>query len=573
VFFALGWISATLLKLEGRALHEHNIRLSLWYMDAELMQWLDVENDQPHFDYTSLHTLARPHESLLRRPYKGEEYIESNFLRTRDELVFLHFMVLPDGEIISPEVPPEELIEFIKSPLPPTCPSRLGTLRTKHKKDDFHAFHVFRSALHIGKSHVRKKSALASEKALSRAPHTPFVIPPPSEPFTRHGDASYHMHDHAPYTHAHGGGQGMLCYTGDVERFVPAWLDGELFLLRLVDTSQGKCIQGVWMNWPVLREALLTHTKGRLANAELEPAPDGPLGDIADDSHIRLASLPITLVVQPEREVPLHALLSESRLPLIACWFFAALAMAGVSALYFGAVRLSERQSVFVSAVTHELRTPLTTFRLYTEMLVGGMVSEESRKSYHATLFSEATRLSHLVENVLGFARLEKGRSLRRNETLSVNEILGRVVPRLHSRLDAVGMTLERENGDASIGAVRLRTDGTAVEQILFNLADNSAKYASGTGHKARLVVRGDAEFVYFEFSDNGPGVPVSAQKKLFQAFNRSAEEAAGSKPGVGLGLAFSRQLARRLGGDLSLVHTDGTGCTFCLKLPRLQEK
>ncbi len=73
---------------------------------------------------------------------------------------------------------------------------------------------------------------------------------------------------------------------------------------------------------------------------------------------------------------------------------------------------LSERRRIFVSAVTHELRTPLTTFRLYTDMLADGMVSgEEKRRSYLERLRGEAQRLSHLVENVLFYARLESGRA------------------------------------------------------------------------------------------------------------------------------------------------------------------
>ena len=77
-----------------------------------------------------------------------------------------------------------------------------------------------------------------------------------------------------------------------------------------------------------------------------------------------------------------------------------------------GALSLSERRGTFVSAVTHELRTPLTTFRLYTEMLDEGMVaSGESQRNYMKTLRSEADRLGHLVENVLSFARLERGRA------------------------------------------------------------------------------------------------------------------------------------------------------------------
>ena len=93
--------------------------------------------------------------------------------------------------------------------------------------------------------------------------------------------------------------------------------------------------------------------------------------------------------------------------------------------------------------MTHELRTPLTTFRLYTEMLDEGMVaSAESQRSYLKTLRAEADRLGHLVENVLAFARLERGRAADGREIVAPAELLDRLVPRLALRARQAGMEL-----------------------------------------------------------------------------------------------------------------------------------
>ena len=73
-----------------------------------------------------------------------------------------------------------------------------------------------------------------------------------------------------------------------------------------------------------------------------------------------------------------------------------------------GLIRLSERRAVFVSAVTHELRTPLTTFNMYTEMLSSGLVPKGREMAYVDILKNEAGRLTHLVDNVLSYARVEK---------------------------------------------------------------------------------------------------------------------------------------------------------------------
>ena len=85
-------------------------------------------------------------------------------------------------------------------------------------------------------------------------------------------------------------------------------------------------------------------------------------------------------------------------------------------------VTLSERRGAFVSAVTHELRTPLTTFRMYAEMLADGMVPDaaSSGRSTWTRCASRPTGLSHLVENVLQYARLERGRPGKRREAITL---------------------------------------------------------------------------------------------------------------------------------------------------------
>ncbi|MDR2862651.1 MAG: HAMP domain-containing histidine kinase [Puniceicoccales bacterium] len=579
VFFALGWISATMLKLESSVYaarrqfnHEHNIRLVLWHMEAELIQWLAGENNQPHFAYTSFHTAARPHNSLLRAPREGEALARSPFLQSSSKLIYLHFFITPSGYITSPEVPPPGWGEAATGIAGPAA-ARFATLCKNHDGTNF------QGAILIGQNQARQKytQPIALTLPAVQAPQSPFVLPPPSEIFKQTG-STFRQVDRANepvnLPIENDSDSGILSYTGRISPFYPVWLDGELYLLRSVDTvGQSDCIQGIWLNWPVLRDALLTHASGRLPGASLRPPSGIMLDTDSPDTQIKLATLPLTLVVKPPLPGETVPLFSDARIPLIACWLFAALAMVGIGALFLGAVSLSERRASFVSAVTHELRTPLTTFQLYTEMLAGGMVSEDSRKSYVETLHTEAQRLKHLVENVLGFARLEKGRDLRRMDMLTVSEIVARIEQRVRDRLEKDGMALEVDV-PGKTGEILLRTDGTAIEQILFNLADNAAKYAAGPEGKARLHVSAetDDEYARFEFSDNGPGIPASALKNLFQAFSRSAEEAAGNKPGVGLGLAFSKELARRLGGDLELLRTGPNGCAFELRLPIAEE-
>jgi K+-sensing histidine kinase KdpD len=111
-----------------------------------------------------------------------------------------------------------------------------------------------------------------------------------------------------------------------------------------------------------------------------------------------------------------------------------------------------------------------------------------------------------------------------------------------------------------------VKTDTTAIEQIIFNLVDNASKYAGpdvdgceGNIITLRVIDRGKQ--IVFQVSDQGPGVASAERKKLFRAFHKSAQEAAHSKPGVGLGLALCRRLARALGGDLKIVDSEQGAC------------
>ncbi len=220
-----------------------------------------------------------------------------------------------------------------------------------------------------------------------------------------------------------------------------------------------------------------------------------------------------------------------------------------------------------MSAVTHELRTPLTTFRLYTEMLDEGMVQgPDSQRTYFRTLRAEADRLGHLVENVLAYARLERGRATKAHEVVAPAELLDRLVPRLAHRARQAGMELV-------VGPVNIETsvhlDLSMVDQVLSNLVDNAVKYAAtASDRRIHLDLAAAGRFLMITVSDHGPGVPASMMRRLFRPFSKSAHDAAQSAPGVGLGLALSRRLARSLGGDLRLGENGSHGACFALTIP-----
>jgi len=281
-----------------------------------------------------------------------------------------------------------------------------------------------------------------------------------------------------------------------------------------------------------------------------------------------LASVPARLkaatpVGQLESTLPTTAILGIT-------WGITVLALAVLGFTLRAAIGFGERRARFASAVSHELRTPLTTFRMYSEMLADDIVTEPTaRREYLATLRQEADRLARVVENVLAWSRLEEGRFAARRERHALPGLLARAAPPLQRRLADAGMVLAVELDDSAREAVLL-TDEDAVGQILFNLVDNAAKYASRSGNPTiNVQLSAEPRTVKIIVRDHGPGIAPDRASDLFRPFSKSAQQAANSAPGVGLGLALCRRLARQLGGDLRYEAPTGQGAAFAVILPR----
>jgi signal transduction histidine kinase len=245
------------------------------------------------------------------------------------------------------------------------------------------------------------------------------------------------------------------------------------------------------------------------------------------------------------------------------------LAVAAAAFLLQGVMTLSERRAAFVSSVTHELRTPLTTFRMYAEMLAKGMVPDANRRQeYFNTLQREAERLTLLVENVLAYARLERGRRPHADDQVTLAALLDRVGPRLKQRAAQADMQCELQL-DQNAAHQEFTTDQAVVEQILFNLVDNAAKYArEADDRRIHVEANCNGKFIRLLVRDHGPGMKNGVWSRHMRPFGKSAQESAESAPGVGLGLALCRRLARELGGRLEIAGANGEGAEVELLLP-----
>ncbi|MBE3098180.1 MAG: HAMP domain-containing histidine kinase [Planctomycetes bacterium] len=612
VLAALGWTSHQVLRLDRQATQEETVRLALWRMESALMSMVAQETTRPYFEYIAFYSPDRAYARMYNWDVgKGELFVPSPILVETSPYIRLHFQFGPDGALTSPQAPAEApgkrppVLAYATRDQIETAAARLAQLKplvdTKKLAAELPGpaeRPLPAPALAMGANPKidAQNPAFQQEDQVNQPAQQQGTIAQRQaqrnvQEYQARAQTFQQMAGNTstnPLTNFdNDAGINRFNTLGDVREGVmkAVWLGGELVLARRVAVGGREYIQGAWLDWPAIRQWLLESVKDLVPQADLAPVrPDTPadrsgwrstdIGSLVgregylEEPGRLLATLPVRLVpgaVAPETEEGLSPL----RLSLIVAWACVLLAGVAVAVLLWGTVALSERRAAFVSAVTHELRTPLTTFRMYSEMLAGGMVADEAkRRRYLDTLRIEADRLVHLVENVLAYARLERGRARGRTETVALADLVDRVRGRLADRAQQAGFELVVEMPEGE-SAAAVCADASAVEQILFNLVDNACKYAAGAADKRiHLVAEAAAGRAVLKVCDHGPGLSARDARRLFRPFSKSARDAANSAPGVGLGLALSRRLAREMGGDLLLESAGRPGACFVLRLP-----
>ncbi len=246
--------------------------------------------------------------------------------------------------------------------------------------------------------------------------------------------------------------------------------------------------------------------------------------------------------------------------------------------------RVSALKSEFVANVSHELKTPLALVRMFAEMLQTGRVgSDAKRQEYLDIIVRESERLSALIENVLDFARLERGRDSYELTEGDVGDAVTRAVNVYRYRAEREGVRLELE---VAPDLPRAHIDERAIQLAVINLVDNALKYAPG-GEKIVVRARALAEeaAVRVDIIDRGPGVPAEDRLRIFDRFVRLAKQEdrsieSGKPPvrGSGIGLALVKHIAESHGGRAWVEANaadgpeGGRGSTFSFTVPMPRE-
>jgi len=229
----------------------------------------------------------------------------------------------------------------------------------------------------------------------------------------------------------------------------------------------------------------------------------------------------------------------------------------------------SQYKSDFLANMSHELRTPLNSLLILSKLLADnpdGGLSEE-QVNYARTIQSSGNDLLTLINDILDLSKIEAGHIQARPEPLSLQRLADDVRQMFQPVADEGGLAFDivLEAGDE-----RLETDRQRLAQILKNLLSNAFKFTEKG--RVALTVSSVGNEVAFAVSDTGIGIAPDQQKGVFEAFQQADGTISRRYGGTGLGLSISRELARLLGGRISLTSRPGEGSVFTLVLPRLYD-
>lgn len=227
--------------------------------------------------------------------------------------------------------------------------------------------------------------------------------------------------------------------------------------------------------------------------------------------------------------------------------------------------RLNELKSEFISNVSHELKTPLSIISMFGEMLAEGRTkSPEQAHEYAEIIWRESVRLGRLIDNVLDFAKIERGMGVYEFAETDLGEVLDRAIELSARRVATADMTLDI---DVAPDLPVMQLDANAFTLAVLNLIDNAIKYA-GAGKRIALAARREDDRIVLTVRDWGPGIDPEEHDRIFERFYRARAIRLAPIRGSGIGLALVQHIARAHGGDASVTSVPGHGATFRLELP-----
>ncbi|MFB0516357.1 MAG: sensor histidine kinase, partial [Candidatus Neomarinimicrobiota bacterium] len=226
---------------------------------------------------------------------------------------------------------------------------------------------------------------------------------------------------------------------------------------------------------------------------------------------------------------------------------------------------LNRLKSYFVSSVSHDLKTPLTSIKMFTELLqTQPEIGPEQAGEYLEIIGGESERLTALIDNVLDFAKVERGVKEYHFAEVKLNELVQTVLKSLHYQFK---MQQFQVHANLSPAESVIRADADAVTESLMNLLSNAMKYSPEKREVAVSTFIRDG-FAGIKVEDQGIGIYQADLEHIFEPFYRAQEETARRLAGAGLGLALVKHTMEAHKGRVEVRSALGKGSAFTLLFP-----
>ena len=226
---------------------------------------------------------------------------------------------------------------------------------------------------------------------------------------------------------------------------------------------------------------------------------------------------------------------------------------------------VSRMKSEFVSNVSHELKTPLALIRMFGETLDAGIVTDEKkRREFYSIIRKESERLSHLIDNVLDFSKMDTGVKKYYFEEADLVKVIRDSLEAYKFHIHDNGFEMKSELPDE---LVMVKIDKDAISQAFLNLLSNAVKYSVDSKYILVEVLKNSTSAM-ISVTDNGVGIAKEELKKIFDKFYQVPITKLRETRGSGLGLALAKHIIEAHGGKIEAVSKPGKGSKFTIIIP-----
>jgi signal transduction histidine kinase len=273
---------------------------------------------------------------------------------------------------------------------------------------------------------------------------------------------------------------------------------------------------------------------------------------------------------------------SVERLVTVQYFVLFILVVMSLAALWFSTrqageeIQLAEAKTSFLANVSHELKTPLALIRLAGEtMELGRVRNEEERHKFLQIISRECRRLTHMINNVLNFAKIEAGRKEFHFHPTELQRVVSETMETFERQFEERKFEIKVDVPD---DLPIVEADSEAITQCLVNLIDNAMKYSEDERFievRARVELPGadgDRGKATISVTDHGVGISPREKHRIFDKFTRAESGLVHNVRGSGLGLSLVRHIMQAHDGRIELQSTPGRGSTFTLVMPVLQD-